>query len=78
MAKLVGLNSDKSLNIMVAEHNGIEVLELINSPNYDKIITEFKKQYWHTFVTTVVSETTLTRKEAYAILAVLTDSIKED
>lgn len=70
------LVEDKSvLNKRIAKHNGIEVSDLINSPNY----VTLKEEYSQTLVLkaiAVLKEETFTDKEAWALVALGTGLLK--
>lgn len=63
---------NKSLNIAVAEHNGITVDQLINSPNYQLLKTEYMNDLMLKFMSSLKLKINLTDKEAWAILCIAT------
>jgi len=70
------LIEDKSvLNKKIAEYNGIEVIDLINSPNYDTLKQEFSETLIHKSIE-VLKEETFTDKEAWALVALGTGILK--
>jgi len=70
------LIDDKAvLNKKIAEHNGIEVIDLINSPNYETLTQEFSKTLIHKAID-ILKEETFTDKEAWALVAIGTGILK--
>jgi len=70
------LIEDKAvLNKRIANHNGIEVVDLINSPNYSTL----KEEYSQTLILKaigILKEETFTDKEAWALVALGTGLLK--
>ncbi len=61
------LENKSELNKQVAENNGITVIDLINSPNYDRLTDEFKFDMLHSMVDILIEEG-LNNKEAWALI----------
>jgi len=64
------------LNKQIAESNGIEVLDLINSPNYAVLKKEFSQSFILKIIG-ILKEENLTDKEAWAVLVAGTGGLKE-
>jgi len=70
------LISDKAeMNQKIAKHNGIEVVDLINSPNYTTLKEEFSQTLLLKAIS-ILKEETFTDKEAWALVAVGTGTLK--
>ena len=64
------LVSDKAeLNKQIAKHNGIDVIDLINSPNYGTLKEEYSTTLMMKSID-ILKEETFSDKEAWAILAI--------
>lgn len=63
---------NKSINAAVAEHHGIAVEQLINSPNYQLLKTEYMNGLMLKFMESLKLKLNLTDKEAWAMLCVAT------
>jgi len=62
------LVTDKAeLNKKLAEHNGIEVIDLINSPNYETLKEEYSKSLMMKALD-ILKEESFSDKEAWALL----------
>jgi len=71
------LIKDKAeLNKRIAEYNGIEVVDLINSSNYATLKQEFTQSLMYKAMD-VLKEESFTDKEAWALVAVGTGNLKE-
>jgi hypothetical protein len=68
MLETIGATSDKSLTELAAEHHGITKLDLINSPNMEKLIEIYQN---HTFDACfkLLGELGLNNKESWAVFA---------
>jgi len=55
------------LNKVIAEFHGISVLDLINSPNYDRLTQEWGDSYYQRIID-IIMESGLNHKQASAIL----------
>lgn len=62
------LEDKKQINKMIAEDNGITVLELINSNNYEILKEEFQKSFLYKTVD-LMEEVGLTNVQAWALIA---------
>ena len=70
------LITDKSeLNKKIAEHNGVGVLDIINSPNYITLKEEFSKTLLLKTIE-VLKEETFSDTEAWAIITLATGVLK--
>lgn len=64
------LPSDNArINILIAEHNGISVIDLINSPNYQTLCQEYVDSVYTELVTKLAEAFELTEKQAWAGMA---------
>ncbi len=70
--KLAGLISGgkKDLNKKIAEYHGITVEKLIDSSNYQILRGEYQKNLVNKFVSKLVEKLDITKKQAWAIMAV--------
>jgi len=59
----------KDLNISVAEHHGISVEKLVDSPNYKILCREYEENIIYKFVKKLEEKFGITEKEAWAITA---------
>jgi len=64
----VDLNNLKNVNKIIADDNGITILEFINSPNMQYMITEFQKKVLKDVVNILKDDYGFTHKEASAII----------
>ncbi len=70
------LVSDKAeLNRQIAKHNGIEVPDLISSPNYNTLMEEYSQTLMMKAIG-ILKEESFTDKEAWALLAIGTGILK--
>ena len=70
------LIDDKAdLNKKIAEHNGISVMDLINSPNYGELTAEFSKILMLKSIA-ILKEERFSDKEAWALVAIGTGTLK--
>lgn len=70
------LIEDKAeLNKQIAVHNGIEVIDLINSPNYETLREEFSQTLIRRAIV-ILKEESFTDKEAWALVAIGTGILK--
>jgi len=70
------LVDDKAeLNKRIAKHNGIEVTDLINSPNYKTLMEEYSQKLMMQAID-ILKEESFTDKEAWALLAIGTGILK--
>ena len=63
------------LNKKIAQYNGISVLDLINSPNYDTL----KQEYYQNIINkaiVILKEESFTDKEAWALITLSTGILK--
>lgn len=63
-----GLNTPAQVNKATAEHFGISLTDLINSPNYEKLTDEYKTYVSHKIIDILKDKVKLTDKEARAII----------
>jgi hypothetical protein len=59
----------KKLNKMIAEHNGISVIDLVNSPNYKVLCDEYRDDILRDLVKRLAIEFKLTDKQVWAGIA---------
>jgi len=70
------LIADKAeMNKKIAQHNGIEVIDLINSPNYETLKEEFSQTLVVRAIA-ILKEESFTDKEAWALVAIGTGILK--
>jgi hypothetical protein len=61
--------SDKQvLNERVSKENGVSVVELINSPNYEKLIDEYTTKLAYELIEQIKSKVGFSDKEAWTLL----------
>ena len=58
-------------NKILADYNGISVDVLISSPNYEKLINEYRDEYILTYISLLAEETLLTEKEIFSLFYVM-------
>ena len=58
----------KDLNKKIAEHHGISVEKLVDSPNYGILCQEYKEDILYQIVKKLVEKFDITEKEAWAIM----------
>ena len=62
-------NDKKDLNKQIADHHGISVEKLTDSPNYKVLCQEFQEHKIYQFVNILISKLEITEKEAWALVA---------
>lgn len=63
------------VKLKMAEHHGISVEVLVNSPNYKILAEEYQVYSMHSVIKKIVEMTDLTVKQAWALLALTHDLI---
>jgi len=61
----------------IASHYGITVLDLINSPNYSKLVESFDEMVMKEIIGALRSEVGLDDKEAWGVMCLLTGNLKD-
>jgi len=69
------INDKAELNKKIAKHNGIEITDLINSPNYEILKEEFSQTLLLKAIG-ILKEETFSDKEAWALVAIGTGILK--
>lgn len=67
--KPLGEKTQKEINKEVAEDNGITVAELIASPNFEKLISNFEEKKIKAIQKTLMEDLGITDKQAWAVIA---------
>ncbi len=81
--KLKALENKKELNKAVADFNSIEIIELIDSPNYKALVSEYLIFLFTDLIATIKYNSNLSTKEAWGLIAIkfdlfdLDDYVKE-
>ena len=62
--------SKKERNKLIAEENGISVKDLLNSPNYELLGSQYEERIFNDFRNRIKDDLNLTEKQSWAIVAV--------